>query len=325
MIQSIKCWAIGALLALGTGCSKTPELDVSTAPQKEIIATHAFNTSSPITALSFTPNDVAPWLGRIIYINQDGELYSTDIEGRAPKRVGSGTYSHVNGMLQIKKPGVFFALAKNTGALEAFIESDNEGQFSPLILSGPPILVRGICQTMTAQSENLLVLTKGGSLVNLNAQISTENVELTQVSSTEAPKNTTNCAYDEQNVYALANQKDTSTLHAYKDSKWHMTALDFTPSGFASLTLKERPALAVLGTEGVLFIDAEDLSTLYHIKITDGLSIRGLESAGFVSVTSAPFGGAAFNEGVIVLSDKSKPRLVFISLGYLNDRLSAVQ
>ncbi len=101
--------------------------------------------------------------------------------------------------------------------------------------------------------------------------------------------------------------------------------LSFTPRGFASVAIGGRPSLTVLGDEGMLLIDGENLNAAYHLTIADGLSIRGVASADFVSATSAPFGGAAFSEGVIVLSDTSTPRLVFISLGYMSGRLSAVQ
>ena len=325
MANIFRYCALGALITLGTSCSKTPELDVSAASEKQIIATHAFDLSAPIIALSFVPNDVGPWLGRVIYVGADGKLFSTDIEGRAPKPVGTGTYTDVYGLLQVKLPGVFLALSGDSGDLSAFIESDFEGRFSPMTLSGADLSARSFCQTMDAQGSKIMILAADGAIATLGITVADKVAELTEAGRIKSPKGTTHCAFYANTIYALSSNKDNSSLHVYNEEKWQTMELSFTPRGFASVAIGGRPSLTVLGDEGMLLIDGENLNAAYHLTIADGLSIRGVASADFVSATSAPFGGAAFSEGVIVLSDTSTPRLVFISLGYMSGRLSAVQ
>jgi len=326
MLNTIKLCAIGALITLGISCSKTPELDVSAASKKQIIATHAFDLNAPITALSFTPNDVAPWLGRVIYIDKAGKLFSTDIEGRDPKPVGTGSYLDVFGLMQIKLPGVFLALNRKDGSLNAFIESDNEGRFSAMSTStSSSISAQTFCQTMRPQEDKALLLTNEGTIVTLDISVVDQVAEIKNSGQVKAPKDTKICVFDDDTTYALSSHKGVHRLHAYKDKKWESQDLDFTPNSFASVTVGGTPSLAILGEKGVLLMDGQDMSAQYALSVADGLSIRGVASADFVSATSAPFGGAAFSEGVIVLSDKSTPRLVFISLGYMGDRLSAVQ
>ena len=58
------------------------------------------------------------------------------------------------------------------------------------------------------------------------------------------------------------------------------------------------------------------------MDVTNGLSIGGIKTAGFVTATSANM-GSVYNEGVILVADKTEGRLVLISLAYALKELEA--
>jgi len=63
--------------------------------------------------------------------------------------------------------------------------------------------------------------------------------------------------------------------------------------------------------------DGKDMT----MDITNGLSIGGIESAGFVTVTTANM-GSVFNEGVLLVADSNEGRLILISRAYALKELS---
>ena len=131
-----------------TSCTKPTEA-TKELPIVEMVATHAFDTKTQITALTFIPNNVAPWLGRIIMLDENQHLFSTDIEGRTPLAVNSKTYTDIAGLFRKNAAGVFLAIGEN-GKLEAFIQSDDAGNFKSLPISGTGINTANVLQIFRA-------------------------------------------------------------------------------------------------------------------------------------------------------------------------------
>ncbi len=148
--------AIGVFLAL-TSCNREITKPIEDLPAIDMVATHDFKTDMPVARLAFVPNNVAPWLGRIIMLSQDGKLYSTDIEGREPKPVGGGTYTDIFGLKRKNAPGVFLAITTD-GGIEAFLETDDEGNFSQMIYSGEDMSAALFCPDIPVSDDSVLVL-----------------------------------------------------------------------------------------------------------------------------------------------------------------------
>lgn len=72
----------------------------------------------------------------------------------------------------------------------------------------------------------------------------------------------------------------------------------------------------------ILLLDAGPAALIARIRVVDGLSITGLETAAMVAVTDIGFGGAAFADGFVVFADGNDNRLVFISRVYLEEKLA---
>ncbi len=108
-------------------------------PVIDMVLTDEFTAPVPVKDLAFVPNAI-PWVGRIILLGENGTLLSTNIDGYAPKPVGAGPYLDLIGLDSFEGAGVFLALDKN-GQTNAFVESDDTGNFKPLALEGMPLPV----------------------------------------------------------------------------------------------------------------------------------------------------------------------------------------
>ena len=156
-------------------------------PTLEIVATHAIDTKSQITALTFVPNNVAPWLGRIILLDQDQHVFSTDIEGRSPLVITPKQYTDIAGIARENAAGIFFALTSE-GKLEAFIQSDNAGNYMPISISGTAMDVKQFCKTPDQTSNSLTFLSKARHIINLEISVQNDVITLKQTASTKASK-----------------------------------------------------------------------------------------------------------------------------------------
>lgn len=97
-------------------------------------ATSDMRTPSPVKAATFVPNSVASWLGHIILLDSRGGLHRATTDSAETEPVALGRYAGVTAIAREQKPGVFFALTEQ-GHIKAFIESDDDGNFSPLAIS----------------------------------------------------------------------------------------------------------------------------------------------------------------------------------------------
>lgn len=252
-------------------------------PTIEMVATHAIDLDFPVSQLTFVPNSVAPWLGRIILLGEDGHLFSTDIEGRDPKPVGSGKFIDIFGLAREAAPGVFLAI-NTENKIEAFIESSDDGDFSPMIYAGEDLANVAFCESDTPTRNSTRVLTTKGELKSLEFIIDGNHVQQLVKASTKAARKTKACKID------------TKTPRPY---------------GFSANT-KSHTLSAISSNTG---------AAINTIKIKNGLSIRGLNRIKYVAATQSNYGGGAYADGVLALVDKDENRIVFISLSYAERQL----
>ncbi len=153
-----------------TSCSRDATIEPEDLPVIDLVATHDFETQVPIARLTFAPNSAAPWLGRVILLSENGKLYSTDIEGRAPKPVGNSHYIDVFGLTRDTAPGVFLAINQEYG-IEAFIEADDEGNFSPMIYVGETISATMFCPDTSSEGHAVIIVTPEYKRIDLGFEI----------------------------------------------------------------------------------------------------------------------------------------------------------
>lgn len=309
-----------ALIACSNDGTKISTDDI---PAIEIVATHAIETETPITHLTFVPNDIAAWLGRVILIDKDNAVFSTDIEGRNPDKTGTQKYSDVTGVNRSQSAGVFLAINKSNNNLEAFVESNDEGQFSPLAYSGSIGDPQIFCSSDRAGLDEAMLLSTGGNLLSLSlsvndgddAQIST--LEQSIRSEIPAPSDTSICAASDTYIYAYAEKNSRLSIH--DGSQWDHLDLGISIESMSALTLRDTPYLIMIAEDAILLFDVSNMTFTRKIEIVPGLSIAGLEKAQFVTATTSNFGGGAFSDGMIALVQKDQQRIVYISLSYFAD------
>jgi len=107
-------------------------------------ATSDIRTPAPIAKATFVPNSVASWLGHIILLDSRGSLHRATTDSAETEIAALGKYADVLGLSREKKAGVFLALTPQ-GQIKAFIESDDEGNFSPLAVSQPGTAYERFC------------------------------------------------------------------------------------------------------------------------------------------------------------------------------------
>jgi hypothetical protein len=281
----------------------------------DILATHAFDTPVKVSSFSTIANDVAPWLGRIIVLGTDGSLYSTNIEGRDFKQVAKKGFRNVAELPRTKSAGMFLAIS-DLGSLAAFVESDDEGNFKQLTYSGESLEPVAFCEMSQQETNQSTVLTKDGQIHTLSFSLSGNVVEQTITQSTQAPQNTIGCFVENNEIYALTHQKDKHHIRTLKGAKWTSYRLPDNILSIAPIPSKQSVLFLAITQSGFALFDQEKNSPDMNIRIMDGLSIRGLEMAENIQTTQINYGGAAFNKGMITLSDAHDNRLVFISLEY---------
>lgn len=278
-----------AILTSGVvACSDKPTdttsvIKATELPVIDMVATHAIDLDISVSQLTFVPNSAAPWLGRIILLDDTGHLYSTDIEGRDPKPVGSNKYIDIFGLAREAAPGVFLAITDGN-KIEAFIESDDEGNFSPMIYSGESIVAQALCLSQEPTPNYATVLTINGNLNTLDLNIQDTHLEQIILDTAKASKKAKTCATEQQaqSEYKHTWAKDNRNLRA-------QSLVENKPSN--------------------------------KIKVTNGLSVRGLQNLKHVASTQSNYGGGAYANGVLALVDDDENRIVFISLSYAERQL----
>jgi hypothetical protein len=327
MLKKILLTACLASLVAGCGKTYSSNVDLDSVPVTEIVATHAFETESKITDLVFVPNDVAPWLGRLVSIDLAGNIYTTDIEGRSPDKTGSNKYRALIGLNRSQAAGVFLTI-NTSGKLEAFIESNDDGQFSAMRTSGPAIDIDTFCATDQPSENSARLVTKTGDILKLQYKISPgiegqlPGGEFERLNENIGGKPAEFCASSGERIFLIEAAGNQSELKIYNDGDWTSVRFPSPISSIAPFMLSDSPKLALLTSGQIFILNSETSAVEHRLVVNSGLSIRGLEFADIVSTTQSNFGGGAFNEGMIAFSQSDENRIVFISLDYLSSVLT---
>ena len=275
----------------------------------DMVATSSIDTEVPVAQLTFVPNSVAPWLGRIILLDETGHLYSTDINGHTPKPVGTGTYIDIFGLARDKAAGVFLAITKDN-KIQAFIESDDDGNFSPMIYSGEDIDAKGFCLALSPSDKHAKVLTNKSKYQYLDLTINGNALSQTKSKTSKAPKNTVDCAMES----TLGNTNWFSQTVKKGQKKTHRGAARLQVNEIVQYFAQPYAAQG-------LYLSSPQDNNPFNIIIKNGLSIRGLNHVKYITSTKSNYGAGGYNTGVLALVDADANRIVFISLSYAERQL----
>jgi len=277
----ILCVTVGLMACQGENKSSADSITEISA-DITLRATSDIQTPSPIKAASFVPNSVASWLGHIILLDEKGTLHRATTDSAETDIVALGKYADVIGLSREKASGVFLALTAQ-GHIKAFVQSDDEGNFSPMAVSAGRTDFERFCATAAPNGSVIWARTTSQTSQKLSVEIF-EDTSVTLSSIELADNDVDPCRAN----------------NALKLSK------DFT--------VKPDSASNML----ILSQDGKDMT----MDITNGLSIGGVQNAGFVTVTTANM-GSVFNEGVMLVADANEGRLVLVSRAYAIKELEA--
>ncbi len=307
-------------------------------PGLNLKATTAFETPAPITAASFVPNLIASWFSQIIMVDIDGNLHRAVTSSLKTQPVIKGDYVDVFGFSRRQEAGLFLALTDD-GDLEAFIESDDEGNFNRVAISSSAKKLASFCHDsapldLDEGGDILWALGVDGTLAKLKIRVNNDTaVSLETIGSANptknAPKVTDVCAVSGSKNLVLS-ESSKKILRLYDEANQSWTKLEVgTPFlDFTVLGLSPTPSFFVLDKPAA---KTEDSRLFYHegasthpITITNGLSIKGVSLPGFSAVTQAKLGGA-LNSGALLVSDpqSGNGRIVLMSLDYVKRTLNS--
>ena len=287
-MSTLKYTVLAAVL-LGAACqsgddSAKPKSPGSSASAADITlrATSDIRTPAPIKAATFVPNSVASWLGHIILLDDKGKLHRATTDSLETEVVALGRYADVIGLARDKKSGVFLALTPQ-GQIKAFVESDNEGNFSPLAVSQNLQVFERFCASAKPSGAFIWAETEAGQ----SEKIAVDVFEDSSVTLSESK-----IAKDDIDI---CKANDALKLGA----------------GY-SIGPDDKGA-------GLILDDDKNRMTM---DVMNGLSIQGVKDAGFVTVTSSNM-GSVFNQGAILIAEQDEGRLVLIARGYALKELEA--
>lgn len=303
-------FAISALTLL-TACSGSKNPDMSTVIPVELVATHAFDTQTPIKSITFVPNNVAPWLGRLILLDTTGHLFSTDIEGQRAIALAPKKYIDIFGLSRDNAAGVVLAINGNN-EIEAFLETDDEGGFSPMAYSGIPFKAAAFCRSGTPVSKDMKALTTDGKVIELKITINQNVVEQTLGNEIE---NSETCHTNAANEITLQ-PVETVNSPIFNPIPKSVDRTNTSPK-------QSHYAHTLYTSEGNLTsINEGSGEIIYNISVKNGLSIHGINKVDYLTATTANYGGAAFADGLIAMIDNNEQRIVFLSREYVERKVT---
>jgi len=264
-------------------------LETKELPAIDIVATHAIDLDISVAQLTFVPNSTAPWLGRIILLDEAGHLHSTDIEGRDPKPVGSGKYIDIFGLARKNESGVFLAITENN-KIEAFIETDDTGNFSPMIYSGENIDALSFDLISNNSDNSIKILDNRGKFYTVKIVVNSKVLEATIIPSAKSITDETSRGTNIANVGSDIPGKYFSVVTN--------TFISSDKNGLIIAPLWPTDPL------------------MFKANIKNGLSVRGVDHIKYVASTTSNYGGGAYADGVLALVGADEDRIVFISMSY---------
>lgn len=265
-MKLLKQTTLTAALLAATACQNSQDSSnadtVKPSADISLRATSDIQTPSPVKAATFVPNSVASWLGHIILLDSKGTLHRATTDSNETEIVALGKYADVIGLAREKQSGVFLALTAQ-GQVKAFVQSDNEGNFSPLAVSQGDERFERFCASSTPAGDVIWAKLTSKTSQKLSIDIF-EDTSLT-IGLSEA-------GADEFDLCEANN----------------------------ALTLSEDYSIKPNSAEGLLLTSDEDSKS---VEITNGLSISGVKDAGFVTVTSANMGSVYSEGVILVADE----------------------
>lgn len=303
--------------ALLYGCNDIPNRKLSADNALRLTATHAIGVSEPGTHISFAPKyDLLSYLGMIGITQNGGQLAVSDIEGVRMQVAPNASYTQTLGLYAPEEPSAFLTLNAD-GELSALIESDDQGNVSPIVTTGASEL-SSFCHHSGVVEDTFYALGANGRLTK-----STIERQGTSAVSLSPAQNSPNSS----KRFQLCAVTPNGTALAYDAGKSELWSVDesgvafgrvYAPAGITQFTAISDQWLAGVTEDGQLvFWDYMDTSSARVFTIERGLSIDGLDSVGGVYATSASYGGVGFNEGIIALPDANSGRIVILSRSYV--------
>lgn len=282
-----------------------------------ITATYAFKASSEVKAIAASPNDVASWLGAIAVLGDNGYLRFSDIESVSSKAV-SGNYNQIIGFDRPGAPALFAAV-NEAGTWRGFLESSSTFDFSPAAIVGAPGKDAVICAPHGAATTTLKGVS-GGALISYSVTISEDGILSLAAADSQSIKiaPVDYCAASPDGSVLVGTAKGLSRFAP------DGTAVAKTKSVYMSAAFLDESTLIGVSHGKLFEIDAATLDARQQLSIKSGLSILGIENAGRVFVTPSPYGGAAFDDGVVFVTDADAPRVVAISRRFFLAQLNQI-
>ncbi|WP_017930419.1 hypothetical protein [Robiginitomaculum antarcticum] len=307
-----------ALLALSAcGKSNSNKADTSDTDAAEIMpitATYEFETRSKIAHIAFAPNDVASWLGALAMIGEDGALRFSDIEA-INSTTASGRYRTAIGFDRPKAPALFAVLSE-AGTWRGYVESSDTFDFSPSPIVGAPSADTIICTPYGSATTTLSTI-RDEALVSYSSVISADGVLTLSAGKPRVTKisNTQYCVAGPDGSVLVASEAGLSRLAP------DGLVIAKTKAQYSTAAYLDPDTIIAVSGGTLVQIAPETLGVTQRLAIDNGLSISGVEKIGAVFVATSPYGGTAFNEGAVFLTDAERPRVVVVSRRYFLNRI----
>lgn len=225
------------------------------------------------------------------------------------------------GISRIKEPAAFLALTED-GKLRPFIETDADGNFKALPISSDAPPLSSICATPSGVNDAFTAITKDSKLVRLTLSLDT-SAAITAAPLDGKVKSGAKCVSHSETVYTLTDGKLGLVDGPSIKTGSGVTGMTLVPA--MTDAAEDRLILSYENGAPLRVFDAESLNAIGNYTIDNGFSIAGLDHAIAISTTSAPFGGSAFNEGLVAIADANEARLVVLSRNYILGAIDTAQ
>lgn len=271
-------------------------------------------------AVAFVPNAETPWAGLIVSAPVDGGLDIFNVDGEALDRV---TGPRLNSLavspgfaLRGESLPLVIGVDGSAGAVRGYvlIRSEPTAVEAPLAAIEPEGGVSAVCFIDEAPGHlDIAVLGReprvtlwrirdtGGDLIGAE-----------QTGSFALPAPARTCASFQDELYVAGPTLAVTRINA--SGSVEARGVPSAESLSAGMLLGRPVVIASGGTTGGLAIlDGRDLSLLQNVQIVTGMSTPGVEEPRSVTMSSASFGGTAYQSGIVAVVDGADDRIRFIA------------
>lgn len=281
-MRLIKPIALSAIIAL-SACQR--DVESTTVTNTENVADITLNATSDIRTPS--PIIAASFVPNSV-ATWLGHIILIDEKGTLHRATTDSAETNVVALgkyvdvigLSREKKSGAFLALTPQGQIKAFVQTYDEGNFGPIAVSQDNNSFERFCVATEPSGTRIWAKTKSGPKVFFVEIFEDTSLSINEVD----PKG------DEMNLCENDSALSLGSNHKLKpdNNSPHLTISD----------------------------GQKDIS----VKITNGLSIGGIKTTGFVTVTNVNM-GSVFNEGLILVAEKDEGRLVLISLAYALNEL----